>query len=146
MAAAGPPGDGAAPGPPTTREFQPRETSERRADGGLPAAPNRDSGAPEEPSDGHAGDSARAVWQSLTDEHDRVAGNLNDTIVRQMFAVSMHLHIALTRIDDAHATERICHAIGGLDEAIKDLRLTIFGFHQSELGPRPSPCRHQQRS
>ncbi|MEV5704733.1 histidine kinase [Actinoallomurus sp. NPDC052274] len=145
MAAAGSPGDGAAPGPPTTGEIQPGEASERRAGDGLPAAPNRDFGAPGEPPDGHAGDSAR-VWQSLTDEHDRIAHNLNDTIVRQMFAVSMHLHIALTRIDDAHATERICHAIGGLDEAIKDLRITTFGFRRSERTPRPSPCRHQQES
>ncbi|MEV0406521.1 histidine kinase [Actinoallomurus sp. NPDC050550] len=96
-----------------------------------------------ERAESRAGDSAR-VRQSLTDEHDRIAHDLNDTIVRQMFAVSLHLHIALTRIDDAYATERICHAIGGLDEAIKDLRITIFGFRQSER--TPSPYRHQQNS
>jgi signal transduction histidine kinase len=72
------------------------------------------------------------VLRTLTEDRGRIAHDLNDTLVRQMFAVSLDLHAALARIDqdidDRHAAEKIRHAIGGLDQAIKDIRNTVFGL------------------
>jgi hypothetical protein len=90
---------------------------------GRSAEPAIDGGAPQT-GDGRAEISPEVLL--LTEHHDRLAHDLNDTLIRQMFAVSLDLHAALSHIEydtgDRHAAEKIRHAIVGLDQAIDDIR------------------------
>lgn len=97
--------------------YRPRE---REPDGGLePLTVN-----------GRA-DISREVLYRLTEDRERLAHDLNDNFVRQMFAISLDLHGALTRIEhdpgDPDAAVKIRHAIAGLDHAIHDLRDVVIG-------------------
>jgi signal transduction histidine kinase len=71
------------------------------------------------------------VLSALAEDRGRIAHDLNDTLISQMFAVSLDLHAALARIDpdidDLRAAEKIRRAISGLDRAIKDLRNIVMG-------------------
>jgi signal transduction histidine kinase len=96
----------------------------------LQRPPDRGADAQRDTADGPAGgaDDAR---HALAEDHDRIAHGLNDTIVHQMFAVSLDLHAALSRmdhdIDDHYVAEKIRHAITSLDQAINDLRNAVVG-------------------
>jgi signal transduction histidine kinase len=69
---------------------------------------------------------AEAEWH-LAEARDRIAQDLNDVVVCRLFAAGLDLHAALGLIGDHQGTVKIRHAIGELDQAIKDLRDTIFG-------------------
>ncbi len=81
--------------------------------------------------------SSDAVWPGPTEEHERIARDLDDTLVHQIFAVSLDLSAALARIDDHLAAEKVLHAIDGLDQAIKDLRITVFESSATGIPGRP---------
>ena len=64
--------------------------------------------------------------QSRAEDHDRIAQDLNDVVVRRIFAAGLDLHAALGLIGDHPGARKIYHAIGELDHAIRDIRDTIF--------------------
>lgn len=70
--------------------------------------------------------SAEVAWDVIED-HDRIARGLNDIVVHRLFAAGLDLHAALGLIGDHRGADEIHHAIGELDQAIRDLRDTIFG-------------------
>ncbi len=78
------------------------------------------------PAGNGAAGSAEAAWDIIED-HDRIARGLNDIVVHRLFAAGLDLHAALGLIGDHRGTDEIHHAIGELDQAIRDLRDTIFG-------------------
>ena len=49
-----------------------------------------------------------------------------DVLVQQMFAVSLDLHAALTRVNNRCAADRIRHAIEGLDQAIDQVQYIVL--------------------
>jgi hypothetical protein len=67
---------------------------------------------------------------NLAEDRDRIAADLNDGLINHMFAISLDLHTALTLLGGHEATKKINFAISGLDQAIKDLRSTVY-----DLGP-----------
>src|SRR5512132_3640674 len=67
---------------------------------------------------GTAGHAAAARY--LTEEHDRIARGLNDTVVRRLFAAGLDLQAALALIGDHRGDSQIHHAISELDQAIRD--------------------------
>jgi signal transduction histidine kinase len=69
--------------------------------------------------------SAELAW-SRAEDHDRIAQGLNDVVVRRIFAAGLDLHAALALIGDHRGAGKIYHAIGELDQAIRDIRDTIF--------------------
>jgi signal transduction histidine kinase len=75
------------------------------------------------------------------EDRDRDAFDLNNALIHQMFAVSLDLHAALSRIehdaDDRHVAGKIRQAIDGLDRAIDDLRNTIIGSGNHRTPKRP---------
>jgi signal transduction histidine kinase len=81
------------------------------------------------PEPSHDAEVSREALGLLAEYRDRLARDLNDTLIRQMFAVSLDLHAALSRIDhdfgDRRAADKIRKAINGLDQAITDLRNAI---------------------
>ena len=87
------------------------------------------------PTDDVAGGSAAKVERPTVD-HDQITQNLNDVVTHRLFAAGFDLHVALGLIGDHRAIGTIHHAIGGLDQAIRELRNTAY-----ELGPRDGSAR-----
>jgi hypothetical protein len=52
---------------------------------------------------------------------------MTDVVVRRIFAAGLDLQAALGLIGEHRAAVKICHAIGELDLAIRDVRSAIFG-------------------
>jgi len=75
---------------------------------------------------GAAGDSAE-ITRRLIEDHDRIAQGLNTVVVRRLFAAGLDLQAALGLLGDHRAAAKICHAISELDQAVVDLRNTVFG-------------------
>lgn len=58
----------------------------------------------------------------LTEDHDRVAPDINDTVIHRIFAAGLDLHAALRMIGDHRGASPVYHAIDELDRAIRDIR------------------------
>jgi hypothetical protein len=102
--------------------------SPRAADPGSPAG----SGPASEGSG--AADSAEVI-RYLTEDHDRIAQRMNDVVVRRIFAAGPDLQAGLGLIGDHRGASKIYHALDELDQAIRDIRDTIF-----YRSPPDSPC------
>ncbi|MGD0706633.1 MAG: GAF domain-containing protein [Trebonia sp.] len=76
---------------------------------------------------------ARARTDQLTlaqvEDHDRIAGDLHDHVIKELFALGMVLQGHAARADPATA-DRINGYVDTLDEIIKKIRTSIFGLHQ----------------
>jgi len=91
---------------------------------------------------------AMALAQARTDQiilaqvedHDRIAGDLHDHVISELFALSMALQGHATRTDPATA-DRISGYVDTLDEIIKKIRTSIFGLHQRRQPPAGLPAR-----
>jgi signal transduction histidine kinase len=62
----------------------------------------------------------------LAEDHDRIAEGLNDLVVRRLFSAGLALEAALALVGEHRAAGKIEHAISELDQAITDLRGTVF--------------------
>jgi signal transduction histidine kinase len=62
----------------------------------------------------------------LAEDHERIAEGLNDLVVRRLFSAGLALEAALGLIGEHRAAGKIEHAISELDQAIADLRATVF--------------------
>ena len=80
-----------------------------------------------------AADSAE-LTRHLAEDHDRISREVNDVVIHRIFAAGLDLQAALGLIGDQRAASKICHAIDELDQAIRDVRDTIF-----DRGPRSFP-------
>jgi signal transduction histidine kinase len=74
---------------------------------------------------------ARAVHFLLAqaEDHDRIAGDLHDQVIQELFALGMKLQAQAARSDPATA-ERINGYADTLDEVIRNIRTSIFGLRQ----------------
>ena len=72
------------------------------------------------------GSGAAEVIRYLTEDHDRIAQRMNDVVVRRIFAAGLDLQVALGLIGDHSGAGKIYHALDELDQAIRDIRDTIF--------------------
>jgi signal transduction histidine kinase len=76
---------------------------------------------------------ARARTDQITlaqvEDHDRIAGDLHDHVISELFALSMALQGHATCTDPATA-DRINGYVDTLDEIIKKIRTSIFGLHR----------------
>lgn len=73
-------------------------------------------------------------------DHDRIAGDLHDDVIQELFALGMALQGHAARADPATA-ERINGYVDTLDEIIKKIRTSIFGLHQPRQAPAGLPAR-----
>ena len=80
-----------------------------------------------------AADSAE-LTRHLTEDHDRIARDMNDVVIHRIFAAGLDLQAAVGLIGDQRVASKIRHAIDELDQAIRDIRDTIF-----DRGPRSFP-------
>ena len=86
------------------------------------------------PTDSRAAASAE-LTRHLTEDHDRIAQGINDVIVHRIFAAGLDLQAALQLIGEHRAASKIWHAIDELDQAIADIRETIFDRNLATHGP-----------
>lgn len=66
-------------------------------------------------------------------EHDRIAKDLHDSVIQRIFAVGLRLESA-AMVSDGPARERVGEAVAELDEAIAEIRSTIFNLQGGRAG------------
>jgi signal transduction histidine kinase len=100
---------------------------------GPTTSPPQQDGLAQDRSSAAGGDSPETT-RRLADDHDRIAEGLNDVVVRRLFSAGLALEAALGLIGEHRAVGKIEHAISELDQAIADLRGTVFDAPMG--GPR----------
>ena len=87
---------------------------------------------------------ARARADQLTlaqaEDHDRIAGDLHDDVIQELFALGMRLQSHAARTDPATA-KLVNGCVDTLDETIKKIRTSIFGLRQRRQAPAGVPAR-----
>jgi signal transduction histidine kinase len=63
---------------------------------------------------------------TLTEERERLARDLHDTVIQRLFAVGLSLQATLATEVPTDAHSRISAAVDSLDETIREIRTTIF--------------------
>jgi hypothetical protein len=92
-------------------------------------------GSPQTLEDGSAAGPAEAIL-SLAEDHKRIAQGLNDVVVRRLVTAGLDLQAALGLMGDHPASGKICHAVDELDQAIGDIRDTVFDHLAGDRPPR----------
>jgi PAS domain S-box-containing protein len=64
----------------------------------------------------------------VTEDRERIARDLHDTVIQRLFAAGMALQGTAARIDDDEARARIERAVDELDTTIKEIRTAIFAL------------------
>lgn len=67
---------------------------------------------------------------TLTEERERLARDLHDTVIQRLFAVGLALQISLPAIVDEDVRVRINNVLDELDTTIHEIRTTIFEIDQ----------------
>ena len=75
---------------------------------------------------------------ALSEERQRVARDLHDTVIQRLFAVGLSLQSLSSPSLPAEATDRIDRAIDDLDETIRQIRSTIFAISRPGGPSAPS--------
>jgi signal transduction histidine kinase len=83
---------------------------------------------------------ADQILLAQAEDHERIAGDLHDHVIQELFALGMKLQSQAARSDPATAA-RVNGYIDTLDEVIKKIRASIFGLQQ----PRQAPISLQAR-
>ena len=78
---------------------------------------------------------ADQITLAQAEDHDRIAGDLHDHVIQELFALGIRLQGHAARCDPA-AAERLSGYVDTLDEVIKKIRTSIFGLHQPRAAPR----------
>jgi len=65
---------------------------------------------------------------TLVEERERIARNLHDTVIQQLFAAGLRLQGVAAASDPVDVTERVAEVIDDLDETIRQIRTTIFSI------------------
>lgn len=73
----------------------------------------------------------------LVADRERIARDLHDHVIQQLFATGMWLQGALAFIDHQSAQDRVSDAIESLDDTIREIRNTIYGLLRPMSEPAP---------
>jgi signal transduction histidine kinase len=84
-----------------------------------------------EPRAGRTADSAE-ITRRLMADRDRIGSEINDVVVRRLFSAGLSLQNALGLMDGHHAAKHVQEAITDLDQAIINLRNTVFGMRSTD--------------
>jgi signal transduction histidine kinase len=74
---------------------------------------------------------------TLSEERERLARDLHDTIIQRLFGVGLALRLTLSTELDEAVRGRINSAIDELDGTIHEIRTTIFEIDQADLRDAP---------
>ncbi len=76
--------------------------------------------------------STRSRELSLVRERDRIARDLHDTVIQNLYATGLGLQAAQRGgTDPADVQERISRAIGSIDATVREIRATIFALQDT---------------
>lgn len=67
---------------------------------------------------------------ALHDERDRIAAGLHDHVIQRLFVVGLAMQSIASGLDPGPTRERVVGTIGDLDDAIAQIRTTIFALHR----------------
>ena len=76
---------------------------------------------------------------TLLKDRDRIAADLQDKVIQQVFAAGLDLQGTALRANQPEVRERILASADDLDQVIRLIRNTIFGL--DELSARPRAAR-----
>lgn len=62
----------------------------------------------------------------IAEEHERIARDLHDTVIQELFAIGMSLQAVVSEAEPPLVSERIARSVDALDETIRQIRSTIF--------------------
>ena len=65
---------------------------------------------------------------ALAEDRERLARDLHDTVIQEIFAVGLGLQSVVGRIDEPTAAARVSSIIDDLDRVIRQIRTAIFGL------------------
>jgi signal transduction histidine kinase len=71
---------------------------------------------------------ARLQELAVLEDRDRIAMDLHDTVIQQLFAIGLGLQGTVRMIHEPEAAQRLQAAVDDLDETIKQIRSTIFAL------------------
>ena len=74
------------------------------------------------------------ILLAQAEDHDRIAGDLHDRVIQELFALGMKLQGHAARSDPA-AAERLTGYVDSLDEVIGNIRTSVFGLRQHRQAP-----------
>jgi two-component system, NarL family, sensor histidine kinase DevS len=77
---------------------------------------------------------ADQIRLAQAEDHDRIAGDLHDHVIQELFALGMKLQGQANRSDPATA-ERVNGYADTLDDVIRKIRTSIFGLRQPRQAP-----------
>ncbi len=80
---------------------------------------------------------ARLQRAAVFDDRERIARDVHDAVIQDLFAVGLSLEGISQRIADTDARQAIANAISRLDESIASLRHFIFDLTRSDNEERP---------
>ncbi|HEX2823818.1 MAG TPA: GAF domain-containing sensor histidine kinase [Streptosporangiaceae bacterium] len=83
---------------------------------------------------------ADQIALAQAEDHDRIAGDLHDHVIQELFSLGMRLQGHAARCDPA-AAELVNSYADTLDEVIKKIRTSIFGLHHPRAAPAGLPAR-----
>jgi len=69
---------------------------------------------------------------TLSEERERLARDLHDTVIQRLFGVGLALQTTLNAIVDESVRSRINNVLDELDTTIHEIRTTIFEIDQTE--------------
>ena len=74
----------------------------------------------------------------LAEDHDRIARDLHDTVIQELFGVGLGLQGLQSRVTTPELAERVAKAVDDIDNIIRQIRFTIYELSQAESarGPR----------
>ncbi|HSZ40744.1 MAG TPA: GAF domain-containing protein [Trebonia sp.] len=81
---------------------------------------------------------ADQIILAQAEDRDRIAGDLHDHVIQELFALGMTLQGHAARADPATAA-RVSGYVNTLDEVIKKIRTSIFGLQQPRHAPAELP-------
>jgi two-component system sensor histidine kinase DevS len=76
--------------------------------------------------------------RDLAEDHDRIARDLHDTVIQELFGVGLGLQGLQGRVETPELADRIAKAVDDLDHIIRAIRFTVYELSQTEVlrGPR----------
>jgi PAS domain S-box-containing protein len=76
--------------------------------------------------------------RTLAEDHDRIARDLHDTVIQELFGVGLGLQGLQSRVTTPEIADRIAKAVDDIDHIIRQVRFTIYELTEveSSRGPR----------
>ncbi len=71
---------------------------------------------------------------AVYDERERIGHDLHDLVIQRLFATGLALESVSGRVTDEVVGVRVREAVDQIDDAIRDLRSSIFGLHARREG------------